>query len=172
MLSERKNGMKKMYYKHLIGVSLFFGVMMASIVLAIFPDVARISSFVVCPSGKFQTASQTYSYKAGQVGVSRNFFCVGTDGQPKEIVFQTLIVTAILYAVIGFLFVCLYQLLKPGTDRDPNAPREIKMSNGRSFLYDPNQTSLKKTLKEADEAMEEAEAVLKRAEEKTGKKFC
>ena len=87
---------KGMWILRLLG-SAFAGLMVATAGVAVFPDIGVISKPFLCDG--LAVVSQHYSYKPGQSGVTRTFYC-GSDVVTWKVMFFTfLIYTAIFFGV-------------------------------------------------------------------------
>lgn len=82
-------------------VSLFVGMVLWTVALgSIFPDITRIAGPLACPQGQFELVSQSYSYRPGQQGVSRTFFCVHEGGAREEVTGTTIVYAGLLYSAL------------------------------------------------------------------------
>lgn len=90
-----------------IGVSLFFGLMCVALGTA-FTPLMSIGGPLVCGSGEFGIDSQTYSYKPGQVGVTRGPYCLDQQtGEKKDVTFALIVVDTLIYGAVTFLLLAI-----------------------------------------------------------------
>lgn len=80
----------------------FIGIVFLSIGLgAIFPTITMIGVPLSCPApGQFELFSQGYSYKPGQHGVVREYYCLLPDGHKETVTFLTLLYAGLLYSAL------------------------------------------------------------------------
>ncbi len=89
----------------LISVALgwcFIGIVFLSIGIgSMFPTLTMIGAPLSCPApGQFELFSQSYSYKPGQHGVVREYYCLLPDGQRETVTFLTLLYAGLLYSAL------------------------------------------------------------------------
>jgi hypothetical protein len=87
-------------------VAIWAGFMVATAGAAVYPPVTAIVTPLVC-SGEAQTDSQTYSTRPGKTIVTRQFNCIGDNGKPESVMFETLAATFAVYALIAFVLLTL-----------------------------------------------------------------
>ncbi|MFA5829199.1 MAG: hypothetical protein WC843_01775 [Candidatus Gracilibacteria bacterium] len=94
--------------------SFFVGLMIASAGVAVFPDIGRVVEPVLCWGGsQFVTDSSTYSYKPGQVGVSRHFGCLDPATQTvTDQTLQTIFVSFLIYGISIFILMMIRAMIK------------------------------------------------------------
>lgn len=122
---EEKRGFKKFLQDagiFLIGASLFTGCMIASAGIVTFPNIAKISAPLVCPQQELEVVSQKFSYKPGQSGVTREFYCVDLAKLEKKpanlkVIVSTFVIFTLSSFVAYFLIWKLTKLLPK--KRDP-----------------------------------------------------
>ncbi len=91
----------------MIGVSLFFGLMCVALGTAI-PPLMAIGGPLVCGGGEFGIDSQTYSYKPGQIGVTRSPYCIDQQtNDKKDVTFPLIVVDTLIYGTIIFVLLML-----------------------------------------------------------------
>jgi hypothetical protein len=91
-------------------VAIWAGFMVATAGAAVYPPVTVIVTPLVCPGGEAQTDSQTYSTRPGETIVTRQFNCIGENGKPESVMFETLAATFAVYALIAFVLLTLLGL--------------------------------------------------------------
>lgn len=94
--------------------SFFTGLMIASAGVAAFPDIGRVVEPVLCWGGsQFVTDSNVYSYKPGQVGVSRHFGCLDPATQTvTDQTLQTIFVSFLIYGIAIFILMTIRAMIK------------------------------------------------------------
>jgi hypothetical protein len=104
-------------------VAIWAGFMVATAGAAVYPPVTAIVTPLVCPGGEAQTDSQTYSTRPGETIVTRQFNCIGENGKPESVMFETLAATFAVYALIAFVLLTLLGLWRGrrGGAIDPRA---------------------------------------------------
>lgn len=94
--------------------SLFAGLMVASVLVVVFPILGNIAAPFLCWNGsKFISASDVYSYKPGQVGVSEHWGCL--DPATQTVIDQsilTLLICFIIYSLIIFVLMTIRAMIK------------------------------------------------------------
>lgn len=84
-----------------LGISLFFGLICSALGTAFTPIMA-IGGAVVC-RGEFGIDSQSYSYKPGQIGVTRSPYCIDDQTREKrDVTFPLIVADTVIYGVIIF----------------------------------------------------------------------
>ena len=124
--------MSSLWWRHglilivVLPVSLFIGLMLATAGVAVYPPIAFIASPLVC-SGEVEVVSQNYSYRPGQSGVTRTFYCASGNvgGKPvrDDITFKAIGASFLVYSAIAFVLLRL--LLVPLRRRVAAAARRI-----------------------------------------------
>lgn len=98
----------------LLFFSLFLGTVGAAGFIAIFPSAGMRPASLVC-DGEVELQSHHYSYRPGQQGVSRSFFCVAENGERRDITGRTMGASSAYYSAIVFVLLLLragYKRLK------------------------------------------------------------
>ncbi len=83
----------------MLPISLFCGLMVASIGGVIYPPVVQVTTPWVC-DGDSQLHTRDYSYKPGQHGTSMVFTC-SEDGEDKDITMKVFGAATLLYSAIS-----------------------------------------------------------------------
>lgn len=101
---ERARALRKILLG-LIAVALgwcFIGIVFLSIGLGvIFPTITMIGAPLSCPApGQFELFSQGYSYRPGQSGVVREYYCLQPGGHRETVTFLTLLYAGLLYSAL------------------------------------------------------------------------
>lgn len=80
----------------------FIGIVFLSIGLGvIFPTITMIGAPLSCPApGQFELFSQGYSYRPGQHGVVREYYCLQPGGHQETVTFLTLLYAGLLYSAL------------------------------------------------------------------------
>ncbi|CAM5211193.1 hypothetical protein CDEN61S_02364 [Castellaniella denitrificans] len=80
----------------------FIGIVFLSIGLGvIFPTITMIGAPLSCPApGQFELFSQGYSYKPGQHGTVREFYCRLPGGERETVTFLTLLYAGLIYSAL------------------------------------------------------------------------
>lgn len=94
----------------LLGVALFSGTMIGTAGGAMFPSIAMRPAALVC-DGTVELESHSYSYRPGQRGVTRSFFCVDDAGERVAITGKTMAATCLYYSVWVFLVLVVMLLV-------------------------------------------------------------
>jgi hypothetical protein len=87
---------------------LWAGFMVATAGLAIYPSLGKITDSFVCRR-KFIIESHHYSYKPGQSGVTRNFFCQDSSGTRIEITGDVMLGSILIYSLSGAMIGLIIQ---------------------------------------------------------------
>ena len=87
--------------------SLFLGILLGTAGTAVHPPLAFVASPLVC-AGELTVESRGYSYRPGQSGVSRSFWCeggAGPDGKPArtDVTLKTIGASMLVYSLIAFV---------------------------------------------------------------------
>lgn len=86
--------------------SLFFGILFGTAGTAVHPPLAFVATPLVC-AGEVEIESRNYSYRPGQSGVSRSFWCVTDEagGKPAraDITMKTILAAMLVYSLIAFV---------------------------------------------------------------------
>ncbi len=100
--------------------SFFAGLMIASVGVAALPDIGRVAGPVLCWGGsQFVTASDVYSYKPGQIGVSRHFGCLDPATQTvTDQTLQTIFVSFLIYGIAIFILMTIRAMIKAYFGKD------------------------------------------------------
>jgi len=100
----------------LLGICAFCGLMVATAGGAVHPPLVMTAAPYAC-DGALELQSRDYSYKPGQQGVSRNIYCIGADGERRDITLRAIGAATIYYTLIFFavalVLLILVRLLKP-----------------------------------------------------------
>jgi hypothetical protein len=103
-------GMKKSAIV-IVAVSLFIGLMVASVGGAVVPSVLRVTAPFVCPDGQFEIVSQRYSgFYPGvgnTYGVTRSFYCVDESAGPRSVGLAAFLVGTVVYAIAAYAAIAL-----------------------------------------------------------------
>ncbi|MFO1518906.1 MAG: zinc-ribbon domain-containing protein [bacterium] len=91
--------------------SLFIGFMIATAGLALFPKLGTVTSPLICEK-TVQIHSQSYSYQAGQRGVTRDFYCEDIPGERRSVNAKVIVFSILLYSVAAFLLLSGYRLIR------------------------------------------------------------
>ena len=94
----------------LLPVSGFGGLMVATAGGALHPPLIMAAAPYVC-DGTVELQSQSYSYKPGQRGVSRTFYCNHPDGSQSDITLASIGAATIYYSLIFLPFLLVASLL-------------------------------------------------------------
>ncbi|HEY9546530.1 MAG TPA: hypothetical protein VIR56_11010, partial [Solimonas sp.] len=86
------------------GLSLFTGLMLASAVGVLVPQLWLPSAHLLC-DGQVEVTSQNYSYKPGQHGTNMAVICTAATGTQTKITLASIFLSALLYG--GALFVLM-----------------------------------------------------------------
>jgi len=81
---------------------LFFGLMIATAGMAAVPALGQIVSPLVCKNG-LKVQSNSYSYKPGQRGVTRNFYCEDRPGERRAVNGRVMLLSIPVYTVLLYL---------------------------------------------------------------------
>lgn len=99
----------------------FIGLMIATAGGAIHPPLVQPAAQLLC-DGEVSLRSQGYSYKPGQSGVAHTITCTSSEGDKREITFQSVFFAAALYGAVLFVLHLLWWLLRRRSDApDPDA---------------------------------------------------
>lgn len=94
-----------------LALSLFIGLMVASVGGAVVPSVLRVTAPFVCPDGQFEIVSQRYSgFYPGvgnTYGVTRGFYCVDESAGPRSVGFAAFLVATLVYAIAAYAAIAL-----------------------------------------------------------------
>ncbi len=137
-------------------VSEFFGITVVAIGLGVvITPLLKIAAPFVCPGGDFLLESEMYSYKPGQTGVIRNWYCVTNPSvEPKDVTFIAMLVAGIIYGLIIFILWTLFFSKKP----NPQQLESILAMNNASA-----QQGMKLTqMKNANQMMQQAGEIAQR----------
>lgn len=98
----------------LAGVSLFIGLMIASIGGALYPPLTRIAAPLAC-NGEFSVNTYKYSYKPGQQGSGYQTACVDrVTGEHKDVSLPTFLWNSAIFAGAAFVPLLLLAWLLVG----------------------------------------------------------
>jgi len=109
----------------LFGVCAFCGLMVATAGGAVHPLLVMVAVPYVC-DGTVEAQSRHYSYRPGQRGIARNIYCIGTDGERRDVTLRAVGAATIYYTLICFaaalVLLVLVRLLKPRRTVGADAP--------------------------------------------------
>lgn len=80
-----------------LSITLFIGLMVATAGVAVYPPLGNPAGALFC-DGRFSVESRNYSYRPGQSGVARNFYCE-RDGAREEISMTVLGGSFLIYSL-------------------------------------------------------------------------
>jgi hypothetical protein len=92
----------------LLIVCLFLGLMTATAGTALFPSLGQIVSPLICEKG-LKIQSDAYSYKPGQRGVTRTFYCEDRPGERRIVNGRVLLLSFLAYTFVYGILLGLYQ---------------------------------------------------------------
>lgn len=96
----------------LAGISLFIGLMIASIGGALNPQLTRIAAPMACSGGQLDITSSAYSYKPGQQGVAHQLTCTDpVTGERSDATYSVLGWSTLIFSAIVFVPVLVIGLL-------------------------------------------------------------
>lgn len=118
-------------------ISLFFGVTVVGIGLGVvITPLVRIAAPFVCPRGDFMLESEMYSYKPGQTGITRTWFCVeNTNTEPKDVSIGAMVVAGIIYGIIIFI---LWTILFRGKSQPGQIQKVTETGDINQILQNSN----------------------------------
>src|SRR3546814_2984422 len=119
----------------LFGVCAFCGLMVATAGGAIHPPLVMVAVPYVC-DGTVAAQSRHYSYRPGQRGIARNIYCIGTDGERRDVTLRAVGAATFNYTLICFaaalVLLVFVRLLRPrltvGADTPSLAESRQRMS--------------------------------------------
>lgn len=100
----------------LLGMSLFIGFVGVAVTGALAPNAVRFGGALAC-SGTVVSESTQYSYKPGQHGVAREFYCLADDGTTQAITGRTFVYSSLLVAAAALVVLTLLFLFVRGSLR-------------------------------------------------------
>lgn len=80
-----------------LSVALFIGLMFASAGVAVHPPLGNPAAAILC-DGRYEVESRSYSYRPGQSGVSRTFYCE-RDGRREDISMAVIGTSFVLFSL-------------------------------------------------------------------------
>src|SRR3546814_16089740 len=105
---------------------------------AIHPPLVMVAVPYVC-DGTVEAQSRHYSYRPGQRGIARNIYCIGTDGERRDVTLRAVGAATIYYTLICFaaalVLLVLVRLMRPRRTVGADAPRLAELrqrKNGRA----------------------------------------
>src|SRR3546814_13174963 len=102
------------------GLSLFTGLMLASAVGVLVPQLWLPSAHLLC-DGQVEVTSQNYSYKPGQHGTNMAVICTAATGTQTKITLASIFLSALLYGGAMFVLMELVGLMLRTFQRDTPA---------------------------------------------------
>jgi hypothetical protein len=142
-------------------VSLFIGLMLATAGVAVYPPMAFVAKPLIC-SGELTVESQNYSYRPGQSGVTRTFWCASGEagGKPvrDEVTFRAVGASFLVYSAISFAL--LRFLVVPLLRRRLRDAWQARVGRGASLAGAPpgTRTDLQSILSQVADAVKSGEA--------------
>jgi len=88
-------------------VGFFIGLLIASAGLALVPQLSKVTASFNCSAGEFVIVSRQYSYKPGQSGVTRDFYCVDKSGARTNLLVSVLFYSFLIYGALISLLLSL-----------------------------------------------------------------
>jgi hypothetical protein len=79
--------------------------------MAAIPALGKIVSPLVCETG-LKVQSNYYSYKPGQKGVTRTFYCEDRPGERREVSGRVMVLSVPVYSLLLYLLAWLYSFLR------------------------------------------------------------
>lgn len=120
----------------LAGVSLFTGLMVASVGGALYPPLTRIAAPLAC-DGEFSIETYTYSYKPGQRGSGYQTICVDrATGERKDVSLPTFLWNSAIFAGVAFVPLLLLAWLLVGKLRHASGSlKPPSLGNARTAIF-------------------------------------
>lgn len=114
----------------LVGVSLFSGLMVASVGGALYPPLTKITAPMIC-DGQFHINSSGYSYKPGQSGVSHQMTCIDPiSGRGKDVTLLVILCLTLISAGVVFVPLLVFAWFLGGLFRRLFSPPASIQSQG------------------------------------------
>jgi hypothetical protein len=82
----------------------FFGFMIATAGVAIWPPFTKLASPLICKEG-VRLESEHFSMVNGESGVNRHFYCEDTPGVRKPVNLRSMVITGLVYSgILSMIF--------------------------------------------------------------------
>jgi hypothetical protein len=99
------NKVRKISLIAFVSIGIFFGIMISSVGVSLFPKLANVSAWVLCGQSRYIIVKQDYSYKPGQTGYYLTFYSSPEKRPEDEVDLLHILLVDFLIYTIGALII-------------------------------------------------------------------